>query len=87
VAEYRILLKSSAAKEIEGIGPKEDRRRVVKKIGDLAANPRTRGTEKLAGHEDRYRIRQGTYRIVYLIDDFRREVIVFRVGHRKDVYR
>jgi mRNA interferase RelE/StbE len=87
VVEYRILLKSSAAKEIEGIGPREDRRRIVKKIADLAANPRTHGTEKLAGHEDRYRIRQGSYRIVHLIDDSRREVIAFRVGRRKDVYR
>ena len=87
MAEYRILLKSSAAKEIEGIGSREDRRRIVKKIAGLGANPRTHGAEKLAGHEDRYRIRQGGYRIVYLIDDSRREVIVFRVGHRKDVYR
>ena len=87
MAEYRILLKSSAAKEIEGIGSRDDRRRIVKKIAGLAANPRTHGTERLAGHEDRYRIRQGSYRIVYLIDDSRREVIVFRVGHRKDVYR
>jgi len=87
VAEYRILLKSSAAKEIERIGSRDDRRRIVKKIAGLAGNPRTHGTERLAGHEDRYRIRQGSYRIVYLIDDSRREVIVFRVGHRKDVYR
>jgi len=85
VAEYRILLKSSAAKEIEGIDSRGDRRRIVKKIAGLVANPRTHGSEKLAGHEDRYRIREGSYRIVYLIDDLRREVIVFRVGHRKDV--
>ena len=87
MAEYRILLKSSAAKEIEGIDSRGDRRRIVKKIAGLVANPRTHGSEKLAGHEDRYRIREGSYRIVYLTDDSRHEVIVFRVGHRKDVYR
>jgi mRNA interferase RelE/StbE len=87
VAEYKILLKSSAAKEIEAVGSKEDRRRIVEKIAGLAVNPRSQKTEKLAGYDDRYRIRQGQYRIVYLIDDSRREVTIFKVGHRKDVYR
>jgi mRNA interferase RelE/StbE len=87
VAEYKILLKSSAAKEIEAVGSKEDRRRIVEKIAGLAVNPRAQKTEKLAGYDDRYRIRQGQYRIVYFIDDSRREVTIFKVGHRKDVYR
>jgi mRNA interferase RelE/StbE len=87
VAEYKILLKSSAAKEIEAVGSKEDRRRIVEKIAHLAVNPRSQKTEKLAGYDDRYRIRQGQYRIVYFIDDSRREVTIFKVGHRKDVYR
>jgi len=87
VAEYKILLKSSAAKEIEAVGSKEDRRRIVEKIAGLAVNPRSQKTEKLAGYDDRYRIRQGQYRIVYFIEDSRREVTIFKVGHRKDVYR
>jgi len=87
VAEYKILLKSSAAKEIEAVGSKEDRRLIVEKIAGLAVNPRSQKTEKLAGYDDRYRIRQGQYRIVYFIDDSRREVTIFKVGHRKDVYR
>jgi mRNA interferase RelE/StbE len=87
VAGYRLLLKPSAAKEIEAVGSKDDRRRVVEKISALAANPRAAKCEKLAGYDDRYRIRQSHYRIVYLIDDRRREVTIFKVGHRKDVYR
>ena len=87
MAEYKILLKSSAAKEIEAVGSKEHRRRIVEKIAGLAVNPRSQKTEKLAGYDDRYRIRQGQYRIVYFIDDSRREVTMFKVGHRKDVYR
>jgi len=87
VAEYKIFLKSSAAKELEAVGSKEDRRRIVEKIAGLAVNPRSQKTEKLAGYDDRYRIRQGQYRIVYFIDDSRREVTIFKVGHRKDVYR
>lgn len=84
---YRILLKPTAAKEIEALASKAERRRIVEKIAGLASNPRSAKTEKLAGYEDRYRIRQGQYRIVYLIDDGRHEVTIFKVGHRKDVYR
>jgi mRNA interferase RelE/StbE len=87
VARYRILLKPSAAKEIEAIGSKDDRRRVVERISALASNPRSLKTEKLAGYDDRYRVRQGHYRIAYLIDDSCREITIFKVGHRKDVYR
>jgi mRNA interferase RelE/StbE len=87
VAEYRLLLKSSAVKEIEALEPKGSRRRIVDRIGTLSANPRPHGAEKLAGYEDRYRIRQGSFRIVYLIDDARLEVTIFKVGHRKEIYR
>ena len=87
MAGYRVLLKASAAKEIEAVGSKEDRRRIVEKIARLASHPRSHQSEELAGYNDRYRIRQGHYRIVYLIDDSRRELTIFKVGHRKDVYR
>jgi mRNA interferase RelE/StbE len=87
VAKYRLLIKPSATKEIVAVGSKNDRRRIVGKIGGLSAEPRPPGAEKLAGYDDRYRVRQGNYRIVYLIDDSRVEVTVFKVGHRKDVYR
>ena len=69
------------------VGSKTDRLRIVSKIQGLAANPRPHGSEKLAGHSDRYRIRQGSFRIVYLIDDDRDEVTVFKVGDRKEIYR
>ncbi len=87
MAEFRLLIKASAAKEIEAVGTKADRQRVVKRIQALAANPRAFGSEKLAGYSDRYRIRQGQYRIIFLIDEGRRLVTIFKVGHRKDVYK
>ncbi len=87
MAEYRLLIKTSAAKEIEAVGTKVNRQRIIERIRILARNPRMPGSEKLAGYADRYRVRQGQYRIVYLIDDERREVTIFKVGHRKDVYR
>ena len=87
MAEYRLLIKASAAKEIEAAGSKADRQRIVERIQALAADPRAQGSEKLAGYENHYRMRQGRYRIVYLIDDRVHEVTIFGVGHRKDVYR
>ena len=73
-------------KEIEKIANRSDRRRVVNRIQALTNNPRPRGCEKLSG-EDRYRVRQGVYRIVYSVEDDRLIVHVVKVGHRRDVYR
>lgn len=87
MAGYRLLIKSSAAKELEAVDTKADRQRIVDRVQGLAGNPRPKGSEKLAGYADRYRIRQGSFRIIYLIDDETREVTIFKVGHRKDVYR
>ncbi|OGA43111.1 MAG: hypothetical protein A3G25_17315 [Betaproteobacteria bacterium RIFCSPLOWO2_12_FULL_63_13] len=87
MAGYRLLIKASATKELEAVDTKTDRQRVVAKIQALAANPRPQGSEKLAGYADRHRVRQGNYRIIYLVDDELREVTIFRIGHRKDVYR
>ena len=87
MAEYRILIKSSAAKEIEAVDAKVERQRIIARIRVLAQDPRAQGSEKLAGYADRYRVRQGRFRIIYLIDDQRSEVTIFKVGHRKDVYR
>jgi mRNA interferase RelE/StbE len=86
VAKYKILIKASAAKEIERIPARSDRRRVVERIRRLADDPRPRGCEKLSG-QDRYRVRQGRYRIIYSIEDDRLIVHVVKVGDRKDVYR
>lgn len=87
MASYRILIKRSAGKELAAVGSKVDRQRIVAKIQALTGDPRPHGAEKLAGHSDRYRVRQGGYRIVYLIDDVAREATIYKVGDRKDVYR
>ena len=87
MAAYRLSIKPSAGKEIDGLGTKADRQRIVRRILQLAADPHPTGSEKLAGFADRFRVRQGQYRIIYLVDDAAREVTVFKVGHRKEVYR
>ncbi len=86
MASYRLTIKPSAAKELAEIPTKRDRQRVVARIERLAAEPRPAGCVKLTG-SDRYRIRQGRYRIVYEVRDAELIVLVVRVGDRRDAYR
>ncbi len=86
MASYRILIKRSAQKEIKAAGTKKDRQLIVRRILGLALDPRPQGCEKLAG-SDYYRVRQGTYRIVYEIQDSVLIVYIVKVAHRKDVYK
>jgi mRNA interferase RelE/StbE len=85
VARYEILIKASAAKEIEDVPKRKDRRRIIERIRSLGDDPRPPGCQKLSG-QDKYRVRQGVYRIVYSIHDKSLVVQVVKVGHRKDVY-
>ena len=82
---YRVYFKASVEKDLIPI-PKKDLKKVLKRIEDLGENPRPSGCEKLTGQE-RYRLRQGRYRIVYSIRDNVLTVWVVKVGHRKDIYR
>jgi mRNA interferase RelE/StbE len=85
MAEYRIFFRKSVKKDISGI-PKKDLKKILQKIELLAFEPRPIGCEKLSGQE-KYRIRQENYRIVYSIQDYELTVWVVKVGHRKEVYR
>jgi mRNA interferase RelE/StbE len=84
VASYSLEIKRSAAKELAAL-PRQDRARVITRIQTLADEPRPVGCEKLSGQE-RYRIRQGDYRILYEIVDAVSIVMVVKIGHRRDVY-
>lgn len=83
--KYRIEIKKSAAKEIENL-PAVYLKPILERITLLSRNPRPQGCEKLTADE-KYRIRQGPYRIVYLIEDKLLTIYVVKVGHRRDVYR
>ncbi len=87
MVSYKLEIKTSAGKELAEVGSKSDRQKIVSRIQALASNPRPNGSEKLAGYTDRFRIRQGNYRVVYLIDDQSSTVTIYKIGHRKDVYR
>ena len=86
MASYRLQIKQSAAKELEAIPRKADRQRIARRISALADDPRPRGCRKLSGSE-RYRLRQGSFRIVYAIEDDVLVVTVIRIADRKRAYR
>ena len=83
---YRILIKKSAADELTGGIPKKDLEKIIRRLQDLEIEPRPAGCRKLSGL-DRYRLRQGDYRIVFAVDDARRIVEIFKIGHRREIYR
>ena len=83
---YRVEFTRRANKQFQAL-PAQIKRRVLPKIESLAQDPRPSGVVKLSGEENTYRIRVGNYRVVYNIEDDRLQVLVFRVDHRRDVYR
>ena len=85
MGKYRLTFKKSVAKDLRGL-PTKDIAHILKRIRSLADEPRSHGYEKLSGQE-RYRVRQGTYRIIYEINDDGLVVIVVKVGHRREIYR
>jgi mRNA interferase RelE/StbE len=85
MAEYKVYFKESVEKDFSVI-PKSDLKKILSRIEMLAENPRPSGCEKLTG-QDRYRVRQGRYRIVYSVQDVVLTVWIVKVSHRKDVYR
>ncbi len=85
MAKYRVTFKKSVAKDLRRIS-KQDVRRILKRIDALAADPRGEGCIKLSAQE-RYRVRQGLYRILYEIRDEVLVVHVVKVGHRSIVYK
>lgn len=85
MGKFSLVFKQSVAKDLRGI-PKKDVSRILKCFEALAEDPYGKGCEKLSGQE-RYRLRQGSYRIVYEIQDDVLVVIVVKVGHRRDIYK
>ena len=85
MANYRLTFRKSVTKDLRSIPP-NDLSRILKRMEALADDPRPMGSEKLSGQE-RYRVRQGVYRIVYEIQDEELVILVVKVGHRREVYR
>ena len=85
---YHIVVARSAATAIAEQLPESVASAVIELIaGDLAEAPRRVGTLLGGELEGRWAARRGTYRIVYRIDEVRREAFVLRVAHRRDAFR
>lgn len=85
MARFELRLKPSVAKDLRGI-PQEDVRRILARLETLRENPCPPRSEKLSGQE-RYRLRQGHYRILYTVADAEVVVEIIKIGHRREVYR
>jgi mRNA interferase RelE/StbE len=84
MGKYKVVFRKSVARDLRPI-PNRDLKKILTAIESLSEDPRPSGIEKLSG-QDKYRIRQGNYRIIYEINDKEVLVVVVKVGHRKDVY-
>ncbi len=83
---YGIELMKSAAKALSRI-PKKDRKRISEKIDSFAEHLPAAETTKMKGDNPFHKVRVGNYRIIYEINDDVLQVLIIKIGHRKDVYR
>ncbi len=85
MGRYSLDFRKSAVKELEAL-PKRDLQRMLERIEALSDDPRPHGAEKLT-NDDKYRFRQGDYRVLYEIDERHKRVTVVRIAHSREVYR
>lgn len=86
MASYRVEITRSAERQL-GRLPRPDQERMARAMLALAEDPFPRGTRKLSGYDDVFRVRVGRYRILYSVSDAEVIIIILKIGHRKDVYR
>ena len=86
MARYRIDISQSAERQLKKLG-RDDQLRIVKAMLALAADPYPKGSRKLTGYEDVWRIRTGRFRILYSVSGKKLIIIILKIGRRKDVYR
>ena len=86
MAQYQLEIKEKAIKELAKVRP-DIGMKLLNSIGTLASNPRPRQSHKLSVSTNCYRLRVGDYRVLYQIDDDSASIMVYKVGHRREVYR
>ena len=86
MARHSVEVSATAERQIRKL-QRHDQVRVLRAVAALAADPRPRGSRKLTGFDDLWRIRVGVFRVLYSVEDRRLVVVVLKIGHRGDVYR
>ncbi len=85
MTRFSVEIKRTAQKELDALNDTIFAR-IDPKILALTEKPRPHGCAKLGGHADQWRIRVGDYRVIYTIDDAKRQITIMRVAHRREVY-
>lgn len=84
MANYKLIFKQSIKKDLRAL-PNKDVQKILSCINLLATNPFPASAKKLKG-EEKYRLRQGNYRILYEVQKNLLIITVVKIGHRKDIY-
>jgi mRNA interferase RelE/StbE len=82
---YSIAILPAALRDLATL-PTADKKRLSRKIDQLAPDPRPPGTKRLRGKREYLRLRSGNYRVIYTVEDDRQMVLVVKVGHRREIY-
>jgi len=83
---YSVIFSKRAERQLDGLS-RDVQQRLVSRIETLGNDPRPHGVVKMAGEENAWRIRVGTYRILYAIHDAASEVVISTIAHRREAYR
>ena len=86
MASFRIEVSATAEKQLRKLR-REDQIRVLRAIQPLATEPTPPGSRKIHGYDDVFRIRVGTYRLLYRVVGRRLVIIILKIGHRREIYR
>ena len=82
---FRVTFHPSARKQLDGLEPRKVREQIERRINALKNNPMPEGVKKLSQPQDALRVRQGEHRIIYQVRES--QIIILRIGHRREVYR
>ena len=86
MALYKVVInKKVRKKDLPSIATK-DVRRIVERMQKLAENPYPADAVRLKGR-DEWRVRQGDYRILYIVEEYNVTIFIVKIGHRREVYR
>jgi mRNA interferase RelE/StbE len=83
---FEVFLERAAEADLKRLS-KENFDRSIQHISALAEDPRPPGCRKISGSKKDWRIWIGDYRVLYEIDDKEKTVKIYRVKHRREVYR
>ena len=83
---HEVYIGQSAERDLKALS-EENFLRIVPHLKALRSNPRPKGSKKLSGSKNDWRIRIGSFRVLYEVDDKEKVVRIMRVRHRREAYR